>query len=89
MCSFQGTAVTHLRRFLSTSSSGKHSRSLWGPADGLGACVCVRRGGIIIAVETRSVGEEEEGSLFFECVCVQTGRKAACGPGQEWLNTPN
>lgn len=32
---------THLRRFLSTSSSGKHSRSLWGPEDGLGACVCV------------------------------------------------
>lgn len=28
----------HLRRFLSISVSGRHSRCLCGPGDGLGAC---------------------------------------------------
>lgn len=30
---------THLRRLRSTSSSGRHSRCLWGPGEGLGACM--------------------------------------------------
>jgi hypothetical protein len=31
-------AYTHLRRLRSTRIRGRHSRCLWGPAEGLGAC---------------------------------------------------